>query len=188
MVSKIEQPFVCHQETPMAKAKANWIYGEQMPKVELQSQVLPMYFLFLFSHHCLPLTPTRGRKRWEGWNTSQDQSMIRQHDGEAASAVEKGWREIQTCNTSAGATAGKLSQYHTIMCSDTGIQAIKLLPAAAVTKAQTYRLLTIPRKKSPSSNKHTSSSRGRCLVPLIKHNLTRTAYSANGFHDQESNP
>ena len=67
-----------------------------------------------FIRRCLPLPPSQDWKRCVGWNASQGFFMIRQHGGEAASAAEKGGREVGTWDTSAVATTSKLSQYHTI--------------------------------------------------------------------------
>ena len=79
--------------------------------------------VIFFNRRYLHLPPFQGQKHWGGWNASQGQSMVGQHYGEAASAVEKSGRGVRTCDASAAATTNKLSQCRTIMCSNTGIQA-----------------------------------------------------------------
>ena len=60
----------------------------------------------------------------------------------------------------------------------------ELPPAAAASKAQTYRWLTILRKRLPTklTETHPHPEEDACLVPLVKCKLTRVIYSPNGFH------
>ena len=98
----------------------------------LYSFYLYLHYIF-FLHHNLLLPPSQGQKRWVGWKASQGQSSMRQHDGKAASAEEKG-REggSNLRHISSSDTSSKLSQYRAIICSNTGNQASchKLLQAA----------------------------------------------------------
>ena len=104
-------------------------------------------------HHSLLLPPSQGQKRWVGWKASQGQSSMRQHDGKAASAEEKGreggsnLRHISSIDTSS-----KLSQYRAIICSNTGTQAScrKLLQAARVGVMVGFALTTylLPRTRT----------------------------------------